>query len=259
MSIGFKKQFPRHIYALRHKTYVRLFSGCAPYYVVNEFPKSGGTWLAQMMSAALDVPFRRNQPIQLEESVTHGHFLSPSMLRNVVLVWRDPRDLLVSFYYHCYFVNEHNNKILVEMMKARLPFTDYQDIRKNLPEFIRFVSETPLSPRFSWPKFASVWCGQKNVVSTSYEALRANTEEELRRIVGEVGGAQITEYQASEIAEAFSFDRVKSGQPHNENGAEMSFLREGALGGWKKHFTCDSESMLEACGYHEPMAQLGYL
>ena len=237
---------------------MHLFSGCAPYYVVNEFPKSGGTWLAQMMSAALDIPFRRNQPIRFEESVTHGHFLSPKMLKNVVLIWRDPRDLLVSFYFHCYFVNEHSNRILVEMMKSHLPFDDYHNIRKNLPEFIRFVTDTPLSPRFSWPTFASEWCGQKSAVATSYEALRANTGEELRRIVGEVSGTQISDNQASEIVGAFNFDKVKSERMHNGKDTEMSFLREGALGGWKKHFTSDAEYMLEACGYHEPMEKLGY-
>ena len=32
-----------------------------PLYVVNEYPKSGGTWVGQMLSDALDIPFPRNR------------------------------------------------------------------------------------------------------------------------------------------------------------------------------------------------------
>ena len=41
---------------------VRLLSGVLPLYVVNEYPKSGGTWVGQMLGRALDVPFPRNRP-----------------------------------------------------------------------------------------------------------------------------------------------------------------------------------------------------
>lgn len=82
--------------AVGHKAMVWAFSGWAPYKLVYEFPKSEGTWLALLLGDALELPSRRNQPIRLESSVTHGHFLSQLGLKNTVVMWRDPRDLMVS-------------------------------------------------------------------------------------------------------------------------------------------------------------------
>lgn len=245
--------------ALRHKTFVRGFSGLAPYYVVNEFPKSGGSWLAEMISDALGVPFRRNAPIRLERSVTHGHFLNPIALRNVVILWRDPRDLLVSFYYHCYFVNEHHNSSLVRLMRRHCPFDDYKDTRSNLPKFIRFLTKTPISPKFTWPDFARVWANRAGTLQTSYEALRANTPSELSRVVEALTRTPLSKERAEEVAELHCFTLAKKqAEQIKPANAEVSFIREGALGGWRKHFTSEACSMLMECGYADGMSALGY-
>lgn len=244
-------------FAVRHKGYVRTFSGIAPYYLVNEFPKSGGTWLAQMLADALGLPFRRNAPIRLERSVTHGHFLKPLGLRNVVVLWRDPRDLLVSYYYHCYFVNEHHNAALVRLMKKRCPFEEYTDIRTNLPDFIRFLTETPLSPSFTWPEFAQVWAGRPSTIQTSYEALRADTPGELARVAEALTGASLPTGRAVAVAEHHSFARAKQAADQAQpTDAEISFVREGALGGWRRHFTPESKAVFREGGYEEALALL---
>lgn len=259
MGYSLPDRWRSRLYAVRHKSYVRLFSGVAPYYLVNEFPKSGGSWLAQMLADALEAPFRRNEPIRYERAVTHGHFLHPAGLHNVVVMWRDPRDVLVSFYYHCYFLNEHNNAPLVRLMKDRCPFDDYTDIRANLPAFVRFVSESPVSPGFTWPDFARVWAGRAGVVHTSYEVLRADTPGELTRVIHGLTGTSISAARAVEVAEKYSFVRAKqAAETTRRSKTELSFVREGALGGWRKHFTQDAEQMLSAFEYHKSMRIVGY-
>lgn len=251
----------RRLPAARHKAYVHVFSRFAPYYLVNEFPKSGGTFLAQMLAELLDLPFRRNAPIRFERSVTHGHFLRPWGLGKVVVIWRDPRDLLVSFYHHCYFVNEHHNAALVAMMKHRLPFADYEDVRGNLPAFIRFVSATPVTPRFTWPEFAKAWLERPSAIHTSYERLRDSTPAELSRIACELSGGAVLASRAAAVADAHRFDRVKASAEAAaaaKAGVEKSFVREGSMGGWRKHFTTEAEAELSAAGYAEPMMRLGY-
>lgn len=259
MNISILSGIKARAFAARHKGYVRAFSSLSPYYLVNEFPKSGGTWLAQMLADALEIPFRRNARIQYERSVTHGHFLSPMCLHNVVVLWRDPRDLLVSYYFHCYFVNEHANAGLVSLMKGRCPFEDYDDIRGNLPTFIRFLAETPVSPRFTWPDFARVWAGRPGTVQSSYETLRADTSAELKRIVQTLTGEALSTTRACEVAQTYSFSRAKAAaERHRPDTVEKSFVREGALGGWRKHFTKAALETLKDAGYAAPMAQLGY-
>ena len=232
------------IRAARHKALTRVFSGVLPYYVVNEFPKSGGTWLAEMLSEALDVPFRRNQPLRLERSIVHGHFLSPYGLRNVVVVWRDPRDVIVSLYHHCYFINEHQNFGVVAKMKDRLPFADYEDVRANLPAFIRFIHTTPLVPRFTLEQFAAGWLDRSGVVHTSYALLRGDTVGELGRIVSGLTGKRPAENRLAEIAARHEFSKVKAAaEKDRRSGTERSFVRAGSVGGWVGYF---SDEALEA-------------
>lgn len=243
--------------AVRHKILIRSFSALAPFYLVNEFPKSGGTWLAQMLADALNVPFRRNAPIQIERSVTHGHFLNPVALRNVVIIWRDPRDVLVSLYYHCYFVNEHHNEPLVRLMKARCPFDDYSDIRANLPAFICFVSQKSMSPFFPWPEFVRAWTHRRGTVQTSYEALRVDAAGELARVVEALTDTVLPDGCAECVAERHSFTHAKQAADKTRPaGTELSFIREGSLGGWRKHFTTDAETAFRKNGYEEAIALL---
>lgn len=252
--MGFKSY-----HALRHKVLIRTFSASGIYTLVNEYPKSGGTWLAQMLANALDVPFRYGERVEIEPSVTHGHFLSPLGLRNVVVLWRDPRDLLVSFYYHCYFINEHRNAALVQLMKTRCPFDDYADIRGNLPAFIRFISETPLSPSFTWPEFAHVWAGRPGTVQTSYEALRADTAGEITRVAEALTGRPLPDGRAEQAAECHDFARAKAlSERTKPSHAEVSFVREGAIGGWRNHFAPGANAALREGGYSEAMRKLGY-
>ena len=254
-------RFKARASALRHKSFVRAFSGIAPYFIVNEFPKCGGTWLSQMLAMAMNIPFRRNEPIRFEPAITHGHFRHPLGLKNVAVLWRDPRDMLVSFYFHCFFVNEVANKPLVKQMRARAAFGDFHDIRANLPSFIKLLSDRPVSPRFSWPEFSEVWVNRPGIVHTRYEDLRRDAPSELVRIVLELSGERLEPNRAAQIAAEFEFSKAKAKaieKQEKSGGGELSFIREGSVGGWRKYFTEEANQILEIEGYREPMLRLGY-
>ncbi|MGN6497091.1 MAG: sulfotransferase domain-containing protein [Tsuneonella sp.] len=251
-------------FTARNKFLVRACNRIVPYYVVNEFPKSGGTWLTQMLADALQLPFRRNELVRIEPSLVHGHYLHPALIGKAVVMWRDPRDVIVSFYHHCYFRDEFADRIfgngdLVALMKQRRPFGDYRAVRDNLPQFIEFISTTPVAPRFTWPQFARNWAGRRGTVQTSYERLRAGTGGELVRIVSALGARPIGLARAEAIAEDHSFANAKARAERGlPAGAEKSFVREGSVGGWQAHFSPEALGMLSRFGYAEPMRELGY-
>ena len=57
--------------------------------VVNEYPKSGGSWLSGMIAEALDLPFPQYRLPMIGSCLMQCHVLNPWNMRNVVVIWRE--------------------------------------------------------------------------------------------------------------------------------------------------------------------------
>lgn len=233
---------------------VHLLSGALPLYVVNEFPKSGGTWVGQMLGRALGLPFPRNRLPALRPSIMHGHYLSPWGMKKVVVAWRDGRDVMVS-WYHQQLIPHEWNELQVGRSRRDLPLEDYDDVYGNLPAFIEYAFTRPHSPSFSWADFVRRWHGRKNTVHVRYEDLRTDTASELLRIVLGLTGEQLVPEEASAIAEEFSFER-QAGRSAGEED-RRSFLRKGVVGDWRNHFSPEAREVFDRYAGDE-LIVLGY-
>jgi hypothetical protein len=230
-------------------------SNLLPLYIVNEYPKSGGSWVAQMLSDVLEIPFPRNRLPMLRSCIFHEHMMQSWNVRNMVLVWRDGRDILVSQYYHSLFPNDKGNARLVRQCRDDLRFKDYDDINANLPRFIEYVFSEKRHPKMSWNEFVEKWWGHEQWVHVTYEALRAQPQIELERIVQELTGIQPIPERVAEIVARRSFER-QSGRRAGEE-KKQSFMRKGIVGDWKNHF--DLESKQRFCHYAgDALIALGY-
>lgn len=252
------------ISALRSKLEVGLryglvynFSNFLPLYIVNEHPKSGGTWVAQMLSSALDLPFFRNQIPSFCTSIIHGHYLNPRGLHNVLVVWRDGRDVMVSWYHHSFFLRKDGrNKDQVKVWRNNLNFDNYKDVKNNLPEFIEYCfTRKQHSLRFTWSDFVKTWLNQPNVVYVKYEDLRGQPVAELLRVVYRLAGLSMDENTATRIVEEYSFERLTGRRPGQENSE--SFLRKGIVGDWKNYFSPEACKIFNYYAGRE-LVSLGY-
>ncbi len=221
---------------------VHLLSGAVPLYVVNEFPKSGGTWVGQMLGRVLDVPFPRNRFPILKPSIMHGHYLNPWGINNVVVVWRDGRDVMVSWYHQQLSPHEWN-RLQVERSRSELPLTNYDDVYGNLPAFIKYTFTRPHSPSFTWTDFVHRWHGREDVVHVRYEDLRHDTPGELSRIASGLTGEKISVERASAIADEFSFERQSGRRSGQED--KRSFLRKGVVGDWRNVFSPEARKAFD--------------
>jgi hypothetical protein len=233
---------------------VHLLSGTVPLYVVNEFPKSGGTWVGQMLGRALGVPFPRNRLPVFRPSIMHGHYLSPWGIKNAVVVWRDGRDVMVS-WYHQQLIPHEWNRGQVARSRRELRLEDYDDVYGNLPTFIEYAFTRPHSPPFSWTDFVRRWHARKGALHVRYEDLRADPAGELRRLVLGLVGARLSPQAAAAIAEEFSFERQAGRRPGEENRA--SFLRKGVVGDWRNHFSREAKETFDRYAGEE-LVLLGY-
>lgn len=233
---------------------VHTLSRYMPYIVLNEYPKSGATWLGLMLSDAIDLPFPRRRVPPLVPAIMHGHYCQSWGMSNVILMWRDGRDVSVSWYHHC-LTSKEANPGFVAANRAALGFADYLDVRTNLPAFIEYQFTKLRSPRFTWADFVHKWHGRRGVVSTSYESLRSDTATELIRVVEAVADQHLSSGRALEIADAFSFEK-QSGRLEGQED-KSSFLRKGIVGDWENQFSSEAR---EAFDYFagDALIEMGY-
>ncbi len=228
----------------------------SPLYIVNEYPKSGGTWIGQMLSCALGLPFPRNCFPTLEPSIMHGHYLNSWGMKRVLVIWRDGRDLMVSWYHHCLFLNEsRRNSKIVNTLRSQLQFADYADVQTNLPIFIDHCFTRCWPMKYSWNSFVQKWLGHQEITYTRYEDLRRDGVRELQRIVEELAGQPLSRQKAFEIVETFSFVRQAGRKPGDEK--KNNFLRKGIVGDWKNQFTQEACELFDHYA-GDSLIQLGY-
>lgn len=224
-------------------------------YIVNEYPKSGGTWVSQMLAAALDLPFPRNRLPMWGSCLMQCHVLNPVGLRRVTVVWRDGRDIAVSFYHHLLLGHDFASAEMTASNVRKIGISDPMDVRANLPRFIEALYEKRLGPSFTWAEFVNVWAGRPDVQHLRYETLLADTAGELSRLVQGLTGQSLDPARATEIVERFSFRR----QTGRDRGEETSgqFLRKGIAGDWRNSFSPEAVEVFE--NYAGPaLRRLGY-
>lgn len=208
-----------------------------------------------MLSDALDIQFPRNAFPKLGNSIFHGHYLQANAGHKVI-VWRDGRDVMVSWYYHCLFENELDNKALVDRVAQDIRFSDRSDISTNLPEFMEYTFNRQKHPNFHWAQFVRAWFGRRDgVVHTKYEVLRANTYDELNRIILELTDRDVAVEHLLSVVQEHSFENKAKRQPGRLN--ENSFMRKGIVGDWKNSFTREAVDVFKNYAGDE-LIELGY-
>ena len=231
--------------------------GCSLFFkhiTVNEYPKSGGTWIGQMISEATDLPFPRNRLPVFRASIMHDHYYSTIGIKKPLIVWRDGRDVVVSQYYHWLFGTEIGGNSQVQLYRNDLRFNDYDDIVTNLPKFIEYVYVKKRYPKFSWSDFTNQWINQE-AVFVKYEDMRLYSIKELQRIVMALSKIELSINRATEIVDRYSFQKQAGRKCGEEN--KKSFMRKGIIEDWKNNFSDESKEIFKQVAGKE-LIKLGY-
>lgn len=203
--------------------------------VVNEYPKSGGTWFSQMLSEALEIPYPRNRFPMIRSCLMQCHVLNPMGMRNVVIVWRDGRDVMVSFYHHLLLGHEYGPEEVPMSNARKLRISNPVDVRHNLPRFIQAIMRTEIGPSFNWPQFVDRWHDRPGVLETRYEDLLIDPAGEVCRIAVALSGKAPSHDQIDSIVKRYSF-KEQAGRDRGEE-SRGKFLRKGVAGDWNNFFS----------------------
>jgi len=226
-----------------------------PIYIVTEHQKSGGTWLSQLITTSLNIPFPRNRLPPLGSCLLHGQFRNKWNMKKPVILWRDGRDVIVSEYFYHIVADVTSHGYPAEVRK-KLNYSDPHDIENNLPHFIEYAMNQKLHSHHTWPSFVDYWHGTPGAIETSYEALREDTLKELTRIVEQLTKKNnIDKNILIDTIEKFSFKNQTTRKAGQED--RKSFLRKGVVGDWKNNFSSEASTIFD---FHagEQLIKLGY-
>ncbi len=239
--------------------------------LVVEYPKSGGTWLGQLVSGYFDIPFPRNKFPTTKKSVFHGHYLPNKRItknRKIILLVRDGRDVMISLYHHQLIWNEKNklNPKKVDYYRKESGFDNFEDVKENMGAFIDFsFTHRPsklqhFTYQGNWQEFNAAWLEEMgkndNIFLITYEELLEDTSKAMRRLITDFfKEKEVDADRLKKVVEKFSFERQTNRQKGDENAS--SFLRKGISGDWKNYFGDEEKrkfknhtgDMLVALGY----------
>jgi Sulfotransferase domain len=250
--------------------------------VVVSHPKSGRTWLSTMISHVYHqqyaIPetqiirfdnFHRIDPKIPRIFFTHDsrrYSRRPALAgparyvgKKVVLLVRDPRDVVVSSYFHVtrrYARRQQTSADLAGGDEAEALFAYVRDI--GLPKLVQFLNR--------WQhRLASI----EQALLVRYEDLRAAPAAELGRVLAFIDRPFPADVIAAAVRFA-SFDNLRAKEAsgffetsrlHPGDGADPdSFkVRRGKVGGYRDYFTAEQLAWIEATLAEQLPPGLGYL
>jgi hypothetical protein len=213
--------------------------------VIVSYPKSGSTWLRFIIANLLnktfpksheEVDFLRMQLIVPEISldacrngadfavlssprVMRSHALYNRRFPNVIYILRDPRDVLLSYYYH-FQKFHHFDGTLLDFLRS--------DVRK-----------------VEWDEHVNSWIFQNpcldNLCVVRYEDMLNDTFVEVEKML-RFAGLSLTPPDIHGAVEKSGFNRLRELEERKGLGyvddpkKDIRFIREGRKGAWQEGF-----------------------
>lgn len=225
------------------------------------YPRSGTTWLCNLMSSYLDLPFARHYRLPVfMPSVIHSHWLPSKRPPYSIYVVRDGRDVLVSrYFYEVRAVTQARNPRGAQLRRARFdrlygPGADLSDVGANLPAFIEAEMTSPQLTGVNWAEHVRRWLAAPSdrVAMVRYEHLRTDAADALGDAFAKLTGRPVDREYLTLAQERFEFARQR-----DRAGGDPGYLRRGVAGDWRAHF---SDAARAAFDRHagDMLRRLGY-
>lgn len=238
--IDFFKRHPFPVRSVYRRAYLQVNPKLFSTVHVNEFPKSGGTWLCRMLRDCLEWRFDDNTYPMPGKAIVKHHRLNFAMPRTVTVV-RDPRDVAVSQFHHCRdtFHADGFNQYIVKLYREKV-FTPGATPAEDLAAFVKVSMQQPISPSYTWGQFYGA-VNFDAALMVRYEDLRRDPMAELSRLFAaldlDVSQAQIEKVVGAHDITKILKDRTDKDANH--------FIRKGKVGGWQDDLDPASVALVE--------------
>jgi len=226
-----------------------------PMYFVVGFPRSGTSWLSEMIADYYNLPRPRHYYLPLAFAcVVHTHFKPNKKFKNTFYIIRDGRDSYVSAFFKLRkLVEKEPDNVKVVDFQKRIPgLMDDTLIKENFAKFLRInlVEENHI-----WANHIKLWKDSdlgNRVSYLTYESLLTDPIETLKKAISNHSEDVNTEL-LTEICNKHSF-KNQSKRPVAQH---RTILRSGKKNDWKNHFNEESAKLFNKYN-GEMLVELGY-
>jgi len=214
--------------------------------LINEYPKSGATWLKLMLADLLYLkPWTQQEPT-FQNCIMQGHYLRKIGGTSTVIMYRDPRDVMVSYYHHMFGNNEFQSESKLNYYKSHFSFNPKMNLSERLDVFTEVMLTRPPTTSFTWTEFAKYWSGQDNDIVIRYEDLWDDPEAVLTDLITCLGYTGIDSSLISNVVTSHSIAnmRDKLNKSTGVSSGKESFSRKGGYGGWTNYLSTSAAAKI---------------
>ena len=235
------------------------FPKWVPLVFVVGYPKSGSTWVAQLVAHCLELPFPRHSLLPIGcPAVVMGHKRVWKSYPRGVYVVRDGRDTLTSqFFFQLSQIPAGDHPRLTALQRRSFPnLVNKANLSGVFDDFVARQLVNPIAAHANWAAHVRSYfeVANHNMSLVRYEDLHTDGEAALARIVTELSGEPADLDQARVAINRFMFGKQTARESHRHNTA---YLRKGQAGDWVNHFTPGAAALFDrACG--DILIKMGY-
>ena len=218
------------------------FPKAIPLVFVVAYPRSGTTWVTQLVADYLQLPFPKLSLLPVGfPAVVHGHDRVWKSYPKGIYVLRDGRDALVSIYW----------RVSPRQRRAPSRFAKEANTGDSIAAFVEWqlTARKPFSSPVNWDKHVRSFFEVKNpnVVLVRYEDLLRDGETTLAKAMAELTGEEADLGRVRDAIKKFSFER-QTGRPAGVED-RSAWYRKGQAGDWVNLFTREAAEIFDRyCG-----------
>lgn len=259
------RRYSPMIRASHHTTRVlsTWFPKAIPLVHILGYPKSGTTWVCQLVADYLQLPHPQMSifPIGFP-AIMHGHQTVSKKRPHSIYVTRDGRDVMASYYFFMIRNLDQTGKHRPEKRLERFfpPNADKSDIRANLPYFIKMQMTRPIASKVNWADHAQSFLrsGMRDIPLLRYESLLEDGQTALSNAITTLTGEPADEKSVADALQRYDFNRQKKKtKPASDGQNKISVMRKGIHGDWKNHFTKEAAEVFQSFA-GDTLIELGY-
>jgi len=253
-----RRKYRRMISLAHHVTFFlgKRFPKSVPLIFVLGYPKSGTSWVCQITSDYLRLPFPQHAILPVGfPAVVHGHDMPTKKYPLGVYVVRDGRDVMVSAFNH--LRNQYASGGGKSYQRKYFSQLDVDaPTSQNMVSFIEHSAKHPFAAKHNWgDHVGGFFENRSNFVLLRYEDLLADSEAALTSVMNSLSSEEVDPRRISESVDRYSFARQTGRDTGKEN--KGSYLRKGQSGDWKNHFSREAAQCFEK-HFGQALVQAGY-